>query len=83
MKPILLILLLLILQGCATVTMTKNGDDITWTSRTLWKDIDTVGAQAIGQEGNFTFDLGSSGSALTPQEVMRLTCALNPSWCEK
>ena len=82
MKYFLLAILLLVLQGCATVEMTKNGDDITWTSRTLWKDIETVGAQAIAEKGNFTFDMGSSGSAMTPEEVVKLTCALNPSWCD-
>lgn len=82
MKFMLMIVFILFLSGCATVEMTKSGDEVTWTSRTLWKDIDTVGAQSVGRDGNFTFDLGSSGSALTPQEVMKLTCALNPSWCD-
>lgn len=75
----LLLLVVLLLQGCATVTMTKSGEDITWTSKTLWKDLDTVDAQAIGKEGNFTFGLGASGSALTPEQV---ACLISPAACK-
>lgn len=74
------LVLTLFLSGCATVTMTKSGEDITWTSKTLWKDLDAVDAQAIGKEGNFTFGLGASGSALTAAQI---ACLINPAFCSK
>lgn len=79
LRAILLSILALALQSCASVTMTKTGDNITWSSKTLWKDIDQVDAQAIGVDGNFTFGLGSSGAALTPAQV---ACLISPAACK-
>lgn len=76
---ILLLIAILLMPGCATVTMTKSGEDITWTSKTLWKDLDAVDAQAIGKDGNFTFGLGASGSTLTPAQ---LACLVDPAFCK-
>lgn len=72
----------LFLSGCATVTMTKTGENVTWKSTTLWKDLDAVDAQAIGKDGNFTFGLGASDSSLTAEQMQAVICLFTPAACK-
>ena len=83
MKQLLVILLALVLAGCASVSMTKTGEDVTWSSRTLWKDIQGVEASAASPAGDFNFGLGSSTSQLTPEQVQAFACILNPQACKQ
>jgi hypothetical protein len=61
--------------------MTKTGEDVTWTSKTLFKDIQGVEAGAISEAGNFNFMLGNSTGTFSPQQAQALMCVLNPGAC--
>ena len=64
--------------GCASVKMTKTGDDLTWESRTWFKDIQGVEAGADG----FDFSLGSSTGNMSVEQTEALACVLNPEACK-
>ncbi len=73
--------MLVLLASCGTVTMTKTGDDITWKSRTLFKDIQDVQANAAPDA--FDFSLGSSSGNLSVEQTQALACVLSPAACSK
>ena len=71
---------LVAITGCASVKMTKVGEDVTWTSKTLWKDIDSVESEAEGKD--FKFGLGSSSNPMSDEQAQAMACLLNPAACK-
>lgn len=71
-------LLLLTLSGCASVEVTKDGDNFSWKSSTLFKDVQEVKANG----GGFDFSLGSSTSTLTPEQSAALACLFASVLCQ-
>ena len=71
---------LLALNGCAMVDMTKTGADITWSSKTLWKDIKAV--EAGTDSSDFNFSMGSSTNGMTAEQTQALLCLRDPTACK-
>lgn len=78
MKAIVLtfaVIVAILSTGCATTEMSKtpNGD-MTWKSRTLWKDISDIDAEADG----IRFRMGNSVSADDARMLLAL-CLVVPT----
>lgn len=75
MKALITAIAILMLTGCATTEMTKTPDgNMNWKSRTLWKDISDIDAEADG----IRFRMGNSVSADDARVLLAL-CLLVPT----
>lgn len=74
MKTFLVIVLALVLTGCASTKMTHtspSGFSVEWQSNTLWKDVQGVSVEW----GDFNAELGASNAS--GNEVL-IACMLAP-----
>lgn len=83
-KLFLVLFLALVLAGCAStktsITDPSSGVVFSMETSTFFKDVKDVSGKADSE--GFQFDLGSSGSALTPEQTQAFACILNPLACK-
>jgi len=78
---ILLLVLVLILSGCATteLTYTPNGQT-TWKSKTLWKDVKDAEIEWGPMKAKLGSSIGNGGESVLMNNV--IACYLSPELCK-
>ena len=83
MKALILILLVILLSGCAftktTITLPEDDQVFSMKTLTLFKDVKDVSGKTT--KDGFKFNLGSSESTLTPEQGAAMRCLQNPVLC--
>ena len=77
MRILVLLLLALLLTGCAKVTVKKQAEDWDITYQVLWRQIEDLSAEV----GDVDFKLGRASSEVKPDNTM-VACLLAPHLCE-
>jgi len=81
MRTFIIVLAVAVLASCGVTRMKKEGEKLSLTTITVFKDVKDAEGEKDGE--NFKFRLGSSDVNLTDEQAAALVCALRPETCEE
>jgi hypothetical protein len=78
---ILMIILVLLMTGCANTSLTYKADgSVEWGSSTLWKDVEGVEVEWGDKKVKLGSSVGNGGESIMMNNV--ISCYLSPALCD-